>query len=874
MTLIYPFSTNKNPELSEVGGKALSLIRMTRHGFPVPSGFVLTVEFFQPWIEHVQQTAPWAAVVISSPEDLKIACEAVKSECTALELDVSRRQALSQAFETLKGDKPHFLVAVRSSSPEEDVEGASFAGGYETTLGVTEECLEEAVKRSFASCFDERVLLYKRERGYTWHEPRIAVIVQEQIPAEVSGVAFSLNPTNNCYDELVINANFGLGESVVSGSVTPDTFIVDKVKRTLLERKPGKKETSIWLATEGGTLEKPSLAHSQMCLSDEEALALTDMVVRIEEQFQKPIDVEWAWANGKLHMLQARPITGWVPLPSEMQTRPGEPRTLYIDLTLYKQGVDRPLSVLGMDYWERIQKAVAGTGALFGAKDGLIINSGGRTYSNLSLGLKLQSKEKTAAAVRIQDALSAQIVENLDDSYIAARLPRRVIGALLKVALKRVWTLLFAFQSFSNHKKRHKRFVEKTEELERSIEEIAGRRLSLEQLAAALTQRFGDYMANESLPVTIAAEMARARIKKLFRDDDQEIRNRIPYLERALPNNVTIEMGLDMFQLARSPEIRHCSTREEFVSALEAGSFPAEFINAWDRYIERYGMRCPLELDVATPRFYEMPGAIYDQLSVIAMNEDDETNPQTIFENGIVERKKTYDFLLGVVRKKGRRAEKKFKKYYDILVTFGGYRETFKYYIVVIIDKFRKRVLAEAQALVADGRLDSVEQVFDLSIQDIDRGLVDHSLDLRAMSRENGRFLEKARRVKRFPLVIDSRGKILRPPRIEIQDGEIAGEPISAGKASGKAKVLKRPDEKPVMPGEILVARATDPGWTPLFLNASGVILEVGGMLQHGALVAREYGKPCVAGVENATSVFKDGQMIEMDGANGLIRFL
>jgi pyruvate,water dikinase len=240
----------------------------------------------------------------------------------------------------------------------------------------------------------------------------------------------------------------------------------------------------------------------------------------------------------------------------------------------------------------------------------------------------------------------------------------------------------------------------------------------------------------------------------------------------------------------------------------------------------------------------------------------------------VIERQEAYDFLVEVIRHKGKRKEKKLYKYYQVLKTFGGYREIFKYYIVVIVEIFRKRVLSEAHSLVRAGRLDYPEQVFDLTIEDLTRALVDPSLDLRAVTARNTRFLRKIQHIRNFPQVIDSRGKILRAPRKEAKEGELVGEPISAGKVRGKVKVLSRPDEKPVLPGDILVARATDPGWTPLFLNARGIVLEVGGVLQHGALVAREYCKPCVAGVENAASILQDGQEVELDGTNGIVRLV
>jgi phosphoenolpyruvate synthase/pyruvate phosphate dikinase len=223
MRLVYPFTTDETPELAQVGGKAMSLIFMTQHGLPVPPGFVLTVAFFEPWLEYIKQTPEWANVLDSSPRALAPNTVAVEELCKRLELDDAHKAVLAAALETLKTDGTTLLVAVRSSSPEEDLEELSFAGGYETTLGVREETLEDALRHSFASCFAERVLVYKKEHGLPVDKPRIGVIVQKQIAAETAGVAFSLNPVNNCYDEAVINANFGIGESVVSGMVSPLT---------------------------------------------------------------------------------------------------------------------------------------------------------------------------------------------------------------------------------------------------------------------------------------------------------------------------------------------------------------------------------------------------------------------------------------------------------------------------------------------------------------------------------------------------------------------------------------------------------------------------------------------------------------------------
>jgi phosphohistidine swiveling domain-containing protein len=883
MKFAYPFTTDQAPELSQVGGKGMSLIFMTRRGLPVPPGFVLSVAFFEPWLEYVKRTPEWKKVLNSSPEDLGQTSATLKTLCMRLELDDMHRGVLAQALEPLKTGDRTPLFAVRSSSPEEDLEELSFAGGYETTLGVREEALEEALRRSFASCFDERVFLYKQEHGLAVDQPRIAVVVQKQIAAQTAGVAFSLNPVNNCYDEAVINANFGLGESVVSGVVSPDSFVVDKVSRTILERKIGKKETSVWLAPDGGTYAEPSPARSDTCLSDEEVLALTDMLVKVEDYTGKPVDVEWAFADGaflqkELYLLQARPITAYFPLPEDLLTAPGEPKRLYGDLTLAKWGMQEPLSVMGTDYLVIVNSETLK--ATMGDIGPDVVSEvrptlAGRTYVNVSYTLKLRGKKGLVDFWRPMDALGAEAIASIDETeYAMKKFPPALKGLVFKMVRQNLGLIGGVLQALRKPAEFKRRYFDEEERLRKDLKKAETEKdLSLAEYATRTLARmvayatvFGSGMA--------AAELGRSRIKKLFKDEKPEIRDQVAYLGRALPNNITIEMGLAMVRLAGFGEIAACASGEVFASKLKERSFSAEFLDAWDAFMEAYGFRGPMEMDVAAPRFYEQPVLFFEQLRTMADISPAEHSPQAIFDQARAQREKAYEDLWQVARRKGKRKAKQFEKNYSILVELGGLRERPKYFVSLVTDMFRRRVLAAARPLLDADRLDSPEQVFDLHMDDFERGLADPALDLRALAEKNTRFPKKLRQFHELPCIIDSRGRILRPPRKEAVEGELAGEPISPGIVRGQVKVLDEPDEKPVLPGEILVARATDPGWTPLFLNAGGIILEVGGMLQHGALVAREYGKPCVAGIERATLVLDDGQVVEMDGANGIVRFV
>lgn len=716
---VYPFDTEKPPELSQVGGKGLSLILMTQQELPVPPGIVLSVSFFEPWLAYIKRMPEWGSVLTSSPEILKHNCDALKKVCMSLKLDNIHKKVL---MDTLKSLNLNELFSVRSSSPEEDLEGASFAGGYETTLGATKEKLEEAIARSFASLFDHRVFLYKTEHGFDIRDPRIAVIVQNQIAAETAGVAFSLNPVNNCYDEAVINANYGLGETVVSGKVSPDAFVIDKVSRSILEKKKGNKETAVWLSADGGTYERtPS---QEMCLSDEQVFLITDMLVKVEEYYENPIDIEWASANRNLYLLQARPITAYIPLPEEMLTEPGEQKWLYQDMTFAKQGIREPISVLGTDFMVVIQKVLfkdtVGTSDVLSV-DGLAFSLGGRGYINVSNSVKLQGKERFVSQIRTQDALSADIIENMDEAYIPEKTPPKLRGIILRTVLSYFDTGVKTLKAFINPEGYKKYYFRAAQRLSNDLtfEEDSH---SPEEIVDSLSAQYIQFVNHVTLPMTYAAELARWRMKKLF-DNEKDIGHKVMHLEKALPENITLEMGLAMYQLAQFEEIKTCDSGKEFAATLKKRSFSEEFLSAYDLFMEEYGFRCPKEMDVATSRLYEQPAAFFEILQVMAENRDPALNPQAVYVTSKEEREQAYREFLKRAREKGWLTHKLFRWFYHVLVEFGGYREIHKYYYIMIIDIFRKYVLNAAQHLVDQGRLDNTEQVFDLTIADLEEAL-------------------------------------------------------------------------------------------------------------------------------------------------------
>jgi len=301
----YRFGDRPLPARDEVGGKGLSLMRLFQAGFPVPSGFVLTTAFFAPWIVLLKATPAWKQFLAADPAGLRDACQRLKAISAGYELNADQKKRLREA---LIAFDEKTLFAVRSSSPEEDLGDTSFAGGYQTVLGVTTDRLEAALHTAFASCLDVRIVTYKRERSLAAVEPRIAIVVQEQIVSEAAGVGFSVHPVTGDPDQAVFESNWGLGETVVAGRVSPDRFVVHKPTRRILERQLGKKERAVVLLTGGGTHEREDPRHEQLSLQDGQLQALTEAVIAIERHHGCSIDVEWAFAGGRLYVLQARPI--------------------------------------------------------------------------------------------------------------------------------------------------------------------------------------------------------------------------------------------------------------------------------------------------------------------------------------------------------------------------------------------------------------------------------------------------------------------------------------------------------------------------------------------------------------------------------------
>ncbi|MCW5824065.1 MAG: hypothetical protein KIT34_14770 [Cyanobacteria bacterium TGS_CYA1] len=871
---LFPGTILKSAELSQVGGKGYSLIAGSASGLPVPPGFVLTVSFFSSWLEELKKSEEWKQFLQSANAnngDLDKKCAKLKKLASKLTLSAEQKETLEKALSQIpfEGSYKGKQYAVRSSSPEEDLEGSSFAGGYETILGVTYKSMENAIARAFASCLDLRIVVYKRQHGFDITDPKIAVVVQEQIASEVSGVGFSMNPVNNNLDEAVFNANWGLGETVVAGLVTPDFYRVNKVSMSILEKTLGSKETSIWL-NDNGTETKENHRSDEFTLDNRHVGKLALLVKQVERIYKKPIDIEWAFANEKLYLLQARPITTFTPVPPDMMTGPGERKRLYLDLTIAAQGMPKPMSTMGSSILTYVPSAVGNIlhlGRFKAGSKGAIVSLGhGRIYVNVSILLGLAGKKKFIELFSNMDPLAGKIVNELDeDTYkdhnpLLGFVPVRLATVAPLVAPRIMRARLQPQKALMDLKVALERF-------EFDAQKLADSNKPLPEFTKRLLKMVADVVFMHCVPLVVTSRVALSRMKELAKNEPKEV---LDQLELALPGNVTTEMSLDLYKVSQLlPE----SAPADFNSWLASDASP-EFKRAWWTFLEKYGFRGPAEVDIASPRYYDDPQMLVDLMK--SMRKQSIDNPEqsqvSRFAENERKRRDTFKRLSEEIGRKNWFAKQEFKSLYKIVESIGGIRETHKYYLIYALHLLRLRLRREGEELVDTGRLNAVDDIFDLTIAELDRGIKDKTVDLKSLVQANRKERKKLDSVTEFPVLIDSRGFIPRLPAPPVGAGEVAGIPISAGVVRGKVKTLRTPDEKPFEKGEILVARATDPGWTPLFVNAAGVILEVGGVLQHGALVAREYGLPCVAGIPKACEAWEDGTLVEVDGSTGIVR--
>jgi pyruvate,water dikinase len=845
------FTEERASDPAYAGAKGAKLAVLHRRGLPVPDGFVVATAAYRRLVEE-RALLPLIVELTARIDDVSAARGATATRLrTAIEGVPSPawlRDALAAAYAALGGGP----VAVRSSATAEDLPGASFAGQLDSVLdvvGITD--LDHAVRHCMSSLWSDRAIAYRRQRGIDQDDLGVAVVVQSMVAADVAGVLFTADPVSGRRDRMVIEAGPGLGDAVVTGRINPDRWLVDAQTMTVLARQPA-----------------ASRADAADLLDGDDLAGLALLGRRAAALFGCPQDVEWAIAGGRRWLLQSRPITSLFPLPPP--SREHGPR-VFIPLTLVGQGVAEPLTPAGTAFfrtmaagWMRRWVAGARRRPGSGPVPWLPVLAG-RLFCDITPVLQrrrwaskmissMRTKDPTAA-----DALRDWLAGNAGRLHPASR-SAVPLGVLVEIA----GILPGMLAAFLAPRWARRRALAATERrLTLMARQAAGLSTPLRQVLyvyQAMPGRVVDLIRGQ-VPAVYAELLSRTATQRLvarWLGDDSGLE---PLL-RWLPHDPTLAMGAELARIAR----HHAN----------AGTHPATTDADVTRFLTTYGHRAPdREIDLGLPRLSDDPTYVVELIEGYLHNEagGDALNR---FHHGAAQSNDAGRALVTAVRRTNRPASAlALRILLHQLRELGGLRERPKFDMVRALALARRTLHTAGVSLAARDLLDDPDDIYFLDPADVGAALTGAHRDLRGRAAANRREYERELRRRAVPRIVVSDGETIYAPAPRRSGPHgLAGTPVSPGSHEGIVRVLDSPVGADLRQGEVLVAASTDPGWTPLFFMAGALVMEVGGVISHGAVVAREYGIPAVAGIPDATMHLRTGQLVRVDGDGGTVTLL
>lgn len=879
-----------------VGGKALNLGKLVAAGLPVPRGFCLTAVAYElaapPGLGALAaELDAVGSAAVGSGAGPAAGAESAAAGAAALGRVASQaRTLIAEApippavdaavrigYEAMGGALP---VAVRSSATAEDLPFASFAGQQDSYLDVVgADAVVDAVRRCWASLWSDRAVAYRSANGISNRNVRLAVVVQAMVDAATAGVLFTANPVTGTRTETVINASPGSGQAVVSGAVTPDQFVLETASAKVRARTPG--------GTHPGR--NPGLGNPQL----QELTALGDGVQRL---FGAPQDIEWAIdARGKVWLTQSRPITTLYPLPEpapeDAAAGAAAPTRVYLCGTLF-QGLTRPITPMGLAVLGVMRNSSKGPWRyvnpglrMFVDLTAVVRNRAGRAYLLRVLPLA-DGRSGAVMPALLEDPRFSLIEHSFRESLrkaVARRKapqPPRRSGSTKKtdifVLLLRLVPAMVRPAFFPAAELRRAKKYGRQLESQLSLAEPASsvRRLDYTQQILAGTI---NGLIQATMPGPSAGYIMLAVARRLLRGIAPP--RELEAVLRGLPHNITTEMDLELWQLAVSigddPVSRGeflAKRPEELSAQYLAGKLPPQAQAGVRGFLARYGHRAVAEIDLGMPRWAEKPDHILGMISNYLRVEDPEQAPDRQFARAAEHAEDRIRSLVDRTRVRSPWRARALELSLRRVRQLAGLRELPKFYIVLIMGEIHRQLARIGADMVSAGTIAAADDVFFLDFDEIRVGL--RGTDLHGIVADRRRLYDVELRRRRIPRLLLSDGTDVEAAMMAKSPapGAVTGTPASAGTATGRVRVILDPVGAHLEPGDILVAPSTDPGWTPLFLTAGALVMEMGGVISHGAVVAREYGIPAVVGVPDATTRLRTGQTVTVDGAAGTIR--
>jgi pyruvate,water dikinase len=884
MMMLYPLNS---PDLclETVGGKALNLSHLVRANFKVPGGFVLSTAAYKSFVDHndLNQTIHVGLnnVPAEQPAFLEQVSRSIRSAFSAGSMPAEVQRSIEAAYQRL-GDKP---LAVRSSATAEDLPELSFAGQQDSYLNVLgAEALTNAVVGCWSSLWTARAIGYRTRNQISHQDAAVAVVIQEMVPSDVSGVLFTANPLSGLRSESVIDSTFGLGEALVSGQVEPDHFVINHQNGEVIERFIGAKQVSTRTLSEGGVEIRGENQTDRTSLNQTQIDTLVSVGQQIQSLFGTPQDVEWAMHDDNLYILQSRPVTSLYPLPELSY----DPLIVWISFGSV-QGILGPMTPLGRD---GIRHVFAGAAKLFNVdvepgEISLLVTAGERLWIRISdfirhpVGNRLFDNLMgyvEPSATSILDSLRHEQAFGAGTGRLKFNTLRRVLSFFGPLLIQIIGNYIKPEEARHRFDAAIEQYVNAIEVPENSDRyEMLGQTIDLMREKIQGVFRF---VVPQFLPIMGPGMGSLTLLTKLAGEREELALG----ITRGLPNNVTTQMDLTLWAVAVRIKENVSALRQfqalpasELASRFLAGDLPDSIAKPIGGFLIEYGVRGVGEIDIGRKRWREDPTPVFQTLqSYLRISRG--SAPDVIFRRGEQSAQQAVEELASSVR------DQRFGWIKAKLVRaaafrariFLGARETPKFMAIRTMGIVREALLRCGWMFVEDGIIEKAEDLAFLHMDELQALSTREQRDWKVLIEQRRRSYDQEYRRRTVPRVLASDGRAFYEGLGAKSDtGPIlSGSPVSPGIVEGTVQIVLDPHEADLEPGDILVCPGTDPAWTPLFLAAGGLVTEVGGMMTHGSVVAREYGIPAVVGVHEATTRLQNGQRVRLDGSAGIITLL
>jgi pyruvate,water dikinase len=852
-------------QVALAGGKGAHLAGLSRiDGIRVPAGLCVTTDAFR----RIMAEAPSIDGQLDqlsrlNPDDreaIRTLSAQLRRTIEGIAIPGDLAAAITRGLARLGAQA---ACAVRSSATAEDLPAASFAGQQDTYLNVAGPAAILAhVSKCWASLFTERAVIYRQRNGIDHRTVHLAVVVQQMVFPQAAGILFTADPVTGNRKAATVEAGFGLGEALASGLVNPDVYTVrdgEVVARTVVAQR-----LAVRARPAGGTQEQaiaPEL-QGQPALTDAQVVRLAQLGRRIEAHFGHPQDIEWCLAGDDFQIVQSRPITTLFPVPATGD----QENHVYVSVG-HQQMMTDPMKPLGVSVWQLTAMAP-------------MHEAGGRLFVDVTR--RLASPASRAGLLDLLgrgDPLIRDALETvLDRGDFVPALPDAGPGG---PPASGPYTPIETDPAIV------------TGLIERSQASLAALRRDIRTKTGValfdfLLEAFQEHQRVLADPLNLPVIMAGMEATWWLNDQLQEWlgeKNAADTLTLSAPGNVTSEMGLALLDVADvirpHPEVvaflqcaEQCAEDDGFLAELPEFAGGTEARHAIETYLDRYGMRCVGEIDITRPRWRERP-AMLVPLILGNIKNFEPGAAQRRFEQGRQEARKKEQEVLSRVQAlpDGERRTGEVKRMIDRVRTFIGYREYPKYNIVSRYFVYKQALLEEAGRLVQAGVLPEKEDSFYLTFAELHDVARSNQVDVTLIQQRKDAF--RSYHALTPPRVLTSDGEVIAGAyRRDVPAGALIGLPVSSGAIEGRARVILDMAQADLEPGDILVTTHTDPSWTPLFVAIAGLVTEVGGLMTHGAVIAREYGLPAVVGVVDATRRISDGQRIRVHGTDGYVEIL